>query len=179
MFLADLANSRLLPLCFRPNQWRLLCGQMSVTTPAPAMTFLCRAWPSRLKRKTSCTLKRFELTTNYINLVLPWAIPHPSTKFRGNQFLCHFAHKKTNIQIKSNKKRDRCKHNLQGSEQKNLSIHLSITERFCLFVGHNCTFVCKIVMHIKKVCHNILLCSVLSYTVLYAAQRQHFVTFFR
>lgn len=44
--------------CCRPNQWHSPCGRMSATTPAPATTSRCRAWPFPLKPKTSCTSKR-------------------------------------------------------------------------------------------------------------------------
>lgn len=46
--------------CRRPNQWHSPCGRMSATTPAPATTSRCRAWPFPLKPKTSCTSKRYE-----------------------------------------------------------------------------------------------------------------------
>lgn len=44
----------------RPNQWPSPCGRMWATTPAPATTSRCRAWPFPLKPKTSCTSKRYE-----------------------------------------------------------------------------------------------------------------------
>lgn len=72
MFLAScrlLTNHCLLHHCLRPNRWRLLCGQMSVTTPAPVTMSLCRAWPYPLKPKTSCTLKRFELPRNTVKYI--------------------------------------------------------------------------------------------------------------